>query len=57
MEVAPVGLPQLTEWPAVYAQIKVLQIAGEINLAHVKPVFTVTQQAVSKNTNTEQQNM
>lgn len=43
MKAACVGLPQFTEWPAARAQIKVLQIAGEINLACFEPVFTVTQ--------------
>lgn len=57
MKAARVGLPQLIEWPAAWAQIKVLQIAGEINSDHFKPVFTVTQQAVSKETNIKQQNI
>lgn len=32
-------------------------MAGGINLSHFKPVLTVTQQAVSKETNVKQQNM
>lgn len=46
-----------TEWPAARAQIKLLQIAREINLAYFKPSFTVTQQTLSKESNVELQNL